>query len=161
MPETKKVKELMIPLTDYPKVYDDDNLKEAIKTLKNYLANGKEHRSLMVFSRKKKVGNEEELVGILTVRDILNAMKRNRMCYENTELFTLSWAYFYHKDPVAECTVTKVGKAIRPLVKAYVQAEDTVTRAIELMMRSPERRLPLRSIRPLMAQPEGIRTLPS
>lgn len=134
MPETKKVRELMLPISEYPVVYDTDTLKDAIKTLKNYLAEGKEHRSLMVFSKTRKIGGEDELVGILTVRDILNTMKRNKMCYENTELFTLSWAFFYHKDPVRECTVTDVGRVVRPLVKAFIQADETVTRAIELMM---------------------------
>lgn len=134
MPESKKVRELMVPLSDYPVVYDTDSLQVAIKTLKGYLADGKEHRSLVVLSRSKKVAGEEELVGILTVRDILNAIKRNKMCYDNTELYALSWAYFYHRDPVKECTVTDVGKVVRPLVKAFVHVDDQVTRAIELMM---------------------------
>ncbi|WP_259501813.1 hypothetical protein [Desulfofundulus thermocisternus] len=75
MPETKKVGELMLPLGEYPEVYDSD-----------------------------------------------------------TELFTMSWAFFYRKDPLNELTVTKVGQAIRPLVDACVQAGDTVVRAIELRM---------------------------
>jgi CBS domain-containing protein len=134
MPESKKVRELMVPLSDYPMVYDTDSLQGAIKTLKGYLAEGKEHRSLVVFSNSKKVAGEEELVGILTVRDILNAIKRNKMCNDNTELYALSWANFYHWDPVKECIVTDVGKVVRPLVKAFVYADDQVTRAIELMM---------------------------
>ncbi|AEG16985.1 CBS domain containing protein [Desulfofundulus kuznetsovii DSM 6115] len=134
MPETKKVKELMVPLSEYPVAYETDTLKHAIKVLRNYRASGHEHRSLLVFSRTKKVGNEEQLVGILTTRDILNAIKKNRMLYDNTELFTMSWAFFYRREPLNELTVTKVGQAIRPLVDAYVQADDTVTRAIELMM---------------------------
>lgn len=134
MPETKAVRELMLPITDYPLVYEDDTLKDAIKVLKFHMAEGKEHRSLLVFSRTKKVGNEEQLVAILTVRDILNTIKRNRMLYENTELFTMSWAFFYHKTPLEHYTVTKVGQSARPLVKAFLQDEDSVTRAIELMM---------------------------
>lgn len=134
MPENKKVRELMVPLTEYPVVYDTDTLRDAIKTLKNYLAEGREHRSLLVFSKIKKVGGEEQLVGILTVRDILNAIKRNRMCYENAELYAMSWAFFYHRDPVRECTVTDVGKVVRPLVKAFIQVDETVTKAVELMM---------------------------
>lgn len=134
MPETKKVRELMVPLSEYPLVYETDTLKDAIKVLRNYRAAGHEHRSLLVFSKTKKVGNEEQLVGILTTRDILKAIKKNRMLYDNTELFTMSWAFFYRKEPLNELTVTRVGQAIRPLVDAYVQADDTVTRAIELMM---------------------------
>ncbi len=134
MPETKKVRELMVPLSEYPVVYETDTLKDAIKVLRNYRAAGHEHRSLLVFSKTRKVGNEEQLVGILTTRDILNAIKKNRMLYDNTELFTMSWAFFYRKEPLNELTVTRVGQAIRPLVDAYVQVDDTVTRAIELMM---------------------------
>ncbi|GBF34552.1 CBS domain containing protein [Desulfocucumis palustris] len=134
MPETKIVKDLMVPISEYPVVYEDLSLKEAIIILKNHLSRGKEHRSLMVFSKDKKVGGEERLVSILTVRDILNTIKRNRMIYENTELYTMSWAFFYHKTPLEQYTITRVGQAARPLVKAFLQDNDTVTRAIELMM---------------------------
>ena len=134
MPETKAVKELMLPISEYPIVYEDDTLKDAIKTLKAHIAEGKEHRSLVVFSKTKKIGNEEQLVAILTVRDILNTIKKNRMLYENTELFTLSWAFFYHRTPLEQYTITKAGQSARPLVKAFLQGEDNVTRAIELMM---------------------------
>lgn len=134
MPETKTVKDLMVPISEYPVVYEDHSLKDAIMTLKTHLSEGKEHRSLMVFSRNKKVGNEDQLVAILTVRDILNTIKRNRMLYENTELYTMSWTFFYHKTPLEQYTITKVGQAARPLVKAFLMDNDTVTRAIELMM---------------------------
>lgn len=46
----------------------------------------------------------------------------------------MSWAFFYHKTPLEQYTVTRVGQAARPLVKAFLQDNDTVTRAIELMM---------------------------
>ncbi|MGB9803551.1 cyclic nucleotide-binding/CBS domain-containing protein [Desulfofundulus sp.] len=143
MPETKKVRELMVPLSEYPVVYETDTLKEAIRVLRDYRAAGHEHRSLLVFSREKKVGNEERLVGILTTRDILNAIKKNRMLYDNTELFTMSWAFFYRREPLSELTVTRVGQAIRPLVDAYLQADDTVTRAVELMMTKNVNLLPV------------------
>lgn len=134
MPETKKVKELMVSLAGYPVIHDDGTVRDAIKVLKNYLAEGKEHRSILVFSKNKKVQGEEELVGILTVRDIFNAIKRNKSCYDNTELFAMSWAYFYRKDPLNECIITKVGQITRPLVKAFLQSDEDVTKAIELMM---------------------------
>ncbi|MBE3587210.1 MAG: CBS domain-containing protein [Thermoanaerobacteraceae bacterium] len=134
MPDTKKVRELMIPLSEYPAVYETDTLKEAIKVLREYRAAGHSHRSLLVFSRTKKVMGEEMLVGILTTRDILNAIKKNKMIYDGSELFTMSWAMFYHRGSLEKLTIIKVGQAIRPLVDAYVQVDDTVTRAIELMM---------------------------
>lgn len=134
MPETKKIEALMVPLAEYPVVYDTDNLKDAILVLKKYLAGGKGHRSLLVFSKSKKVGGEEQLVGILTVRDILNAIKANTLTYNGAELFEISWSRFYHRDPFQKTLITKVGDVIRPLVQAFVQSDQDVAAAIRLMM---------------------------
>jgi len=103
--------------------------------LKKYLDEGKEHRSLLVFSRTKKVSGEEELVGILTVRDILNALKSNRAGFDNNDLFNLSMASMgWALDPVGKHINVKVGKIVRPLVKAFIQSNESVTSAVESMM---------------------------
>jgi CBS domain-containing protein len=143
MPGTKKVKELMVPLSEYPVVYDTDSLNEAILVLKKYMAGGKGHRSLLVFSKSKKVGGEEQLVGILTVRDILNAIKANTLSYNGAELFEISWSRFYHRDPLKKPFITKVGDVIRPLVQAFVQSNQDVTDAIRLMMTKNVNLLPV------------------
>ncbi|OAT85893.1 CBS domain-containing protein [Desulfotomaculum copahuensis] len=142
MPGGKKVGELMVSLAEYPFVYDTDSLKDAVRVLKEYLNEGKSHRSLLVFSKTKKVAGEKELVGILTVRDILNTIKKNRKCPGEADIF-MSWALFYHKDVLEECLVTTVGRAVRPLVKAFVQADDSVTKAVELMMNNNVNLLPV------------------
>lgn len=134
MEEVRKVREFMIPLSEYPTVYENATIKDAILTLKNYLAVGKQYRSLLVFSQTRKVEGEEMLVGILTIRDILNAIKKNKMLYDNTELFTMSWTFFYRKEPLKELAITRVSQVIRPLVDAFVQADDRVGKAVELMM---------------------------
>ncbi|TYO95393.1 HPP family protein [Desulfallas thermosapovorans] len=131
---TKKIKELMIPLSEYPKVYDDDSLRDAISSLKAFRAGDNRHRSVLVFSRTKKINNEEKLVGILTVRDILNHIKGKTLSYNGAELFAVSWSRFYHKEPLKKSVVTKVGDVISPLVQAFVQSEQSVTDAIRLMM---------------------------
>lgn len=145
MPGTIKVKEFMVPISEYPVIHDEETLKDAIKTLKNYLGEGREHRSLLVFSKTRKVKGEEELIGILTVRDILNAIKRNRTGYESAELFTMSlasmgWAYL---DPVGKYANIKVGKVIRPLVSAFIRSDENITKAIELMMNKNVNILPV------------------
>jgi len=145
MPGTKKIKEIMIQISEYPVVYDDDTLKDAVKILKNYLDGGKEHRSLLVFSRTGKVGGEEELIGILTVRDILNALKRNRTGYDNADLFTMSlaslgWAYL---ETAGKFVNVKVGEVLRPLVEAFIRSDDNITTAIELMMNKNVNILPV------------------
>lgn len=60
----KKVEEVMVTISEYPVIYGDDSLSEAIMMLKNSLARDKGHRSLMVFSKVQKVSGEEMLIGI-------------------------------------------------------------------------------------------------
>lgn len=131
MPETKKVKELMVPISEYPVVYNTDTLKDAIMVLKTYLVESKEHRSMLVLKRE---GTEEKLAGILTVRDILNTIKGKTMSYDKDEFFSMSWSRFYHKGSLGTSVTTKVEDAIRPLVTEFVQAEQDVSDAIRIMM---------------------------
>ena len=134
MASTKPVRDLMVPISDYPLVYDTDSLKEAIVTLKNYMVGCKEYRSLLVFSKTKKIGGEPELVGILTIRDILNAIKRITLSYSGDELYVISWAWFYQKKSLKDTVTINVHNALRPLVYAFVQADQDVTVAIRKMM---------------------------
>ena len=131
MSETKKVKELMVPISEYPVVYNTDTLKDAIKVLKTYLVESKEHRSMIVMRRE---GTGEKIAGILTVRDVLNAIKRKTMSYDGNEFFEMSWSRFYHKGSLGESVTTKVEDAIRPLVTEFVQSEQNVSEAIRIMM---------------------------
>ncbi|HZK53642.1 MAG TPA: CBS domain-containing protein [Desulfosporosinus sp.] len=131
MPGTKKVKVLMVPVSEYPVVYNTDTLKDAIKVLQNYIGENKQHRSMIVL---KKEGTEEKIAGILTVRDILNAIKVKTLSYEGAEAFTMSWSRFYHKSSLCISCTTKVGDAIRPLVTDFVQSEQNVSDAIGIMM---------------------------
>ncbi|KUO74183.1 MAG: histidine kinase [Desulfosporosinus sp. BRH_c37] len=131
MPETKKVKELMVPISEYPIVYNTDTLNDAIKVLKTYHVESKEHRSMIVLKRE---GTGEKLAGILTVRDILNAIKRKTVSYDGNELFAMSWSRFYHKGSLGNSVTTKVEDAIRPLVTEFVQTEQDVSDAIRIMM---------------------------
>lgn len=131
MPETKKVKELMVPISEYPVVYNTDTLKDAIKVLKTYHVDSKEHRSMLVLKRE---GTEEKLAGILTVRDILNTIKGKTMSYDKDELFSMSWSRFYGKSSLGTSVTTKVEDAIRPLVTEFVQTEQDVSDAIRIMM---------------------------
>lgn len=131
MPETKKVKELMVPISDYPVVYNTDTLKDAIKVLKTYLVESKEHRSIIVLKRE---GTKEQIVGILTVRDILKAIKAKSMCNDDNGDFTMSWSRFYHADSLCNSGIIKVTDVIRPLVTEFVQSEQDVSDAIRILM---------------------------
>lgn len=134
MPDTKKVKELMIPVSpssEYPVVYNTDTLRDAIKVLKNFTGECKEHRSMIVLKRE---GTEEKLAGILTVRDILNAIKGKTINNDEKEKFPVSWGGFYRKSSLGYSVKTKVADAIRPLVTEFVHSEQNVSDAIRIMM---------------------------
>ncbi|EHQ88335.1 CBS domain-containing protein [Desulfosporosinus youngiae] len=134
MPDKKRVKELMVPVSpssEYPVVYNTDTLRDAIKVLKNRTGECKEHRSIIVL---KQEGTEVKLAGILTVRDILNAIKGKTINSDNNENFPVSWSGFYHKSSLGYSVSTKVADAIRPLVTEFVHSEQNVSDAIRIMM---------------------------
>ncbi|EHQ89852.1 CBS domain-containing protein [Desulfosporosinus youngiae] len=134
-PETKKVKDLMVPVSDssdYPIVYNTDTLRDAIKVLKKSTGESKIHRSMIVLKRE---GTEEKLAGILTVRDILNAIKVKTInADDNDEKFPVKWGNFYRKSTLGYSVSTKVSDAIRPLVTEFVHSEQNATDAIRIMM---------------------------
>lgn len=134
MPETKKVKELMVPVSsssEYPVVFNTDTLRDAIKVLKNYSGESKEHRSMIVLKRE---GMEQKLAGILTVRDILNAIKVKTLNNDGDEHCPVPWGRFYRKSSLGYSVNTKVADAIRPLVTEFVHSEQNVSDAIRIMM---------------------------
>ena len=138
MSESKQVKELMVPISEYPVVYNTDTLKDAIMVLKTYFDKSKDHRSLVVFRRD---GTEEKLIGILSVRDILKAIKEKTANYDNNGKFEISWSKlmwsrFYHKSSLDDIVTTiKVEESIRrALVTNYVQIDQDVTDAIRILM---------------------------
>lgn len=135
MTEVKKVRECMVPLSNYPMVYETDCLRDATAVLKKYLDQGKEHRSLLVFSKSKKVGGEERLVGVLTIRDILQSIKKKTLSFSGTEAFSFSWAFFYNKDPLKDTLVTRVSDALRPLKESFIQADQDVNYALDQMIK--------------------------
>ena len=74
--EEKKVREVMIPIDEYTKIYIDQNVKDAIMALKKSfllkIATSKimetGHRSILVMD------SQDEVQGILSINDLLKAM---------------------------------------------------------------------------------------
>lgn len=134
MTKNKKLTDLMVPIKDYPVIYDSDTIGNAISVLTKFYISGKECRSILVFSKTRKVNNEEELVGILTVRDILNTLKKNTMSYDFYELLRMSVDDIKQKKSMEESFSIKVGEAIRPLVNAHLKVDQSIEDALRLMM---------------------------
>ena len=137
-----KANEIMIPISDYPVIYGSDTMHKAIMQLYTYHAKNQRHRSLLVFSKNQKINGEELLIGVLTVGDILRAMKKITMSYNVDELMELAMSFkAYDKDVrneqeriMRDGFSAKVSDSIRPLVHAFVQSGDDITKAVNLMM---------------------------
>ena len=135
MSEVKRVRDLMIPLSMYPLVYDTDSIKDATKVFRRHLRHhGKEYRAVLVFSKTDKVDGEERLVGILRVRDIINVIKMNAARQQvDLSPFGNSWAFFYNK-PGQEEVITNVTDALLPLKEVRVSPDQTVDEALDIMI---------------------------
>jgi len=78
----KKVKEVMIPLSDYATVSEDDTLSDAIKILKTARDDTTykyKHRAVLVYNKEKKV------TGKVSLRCVLKALEPKYRQFEHPE----------------------------------------------------------------------------
>jgi CBS domain-containing protein len=68
VPLTKTIRDILVPLAEYPHLRDTATLRDAFATLKEGFATGKRFRHVLVLNEKA------QLVGILGIRDILRGM---------------------------------------------------------------------------------------
>jgi len=62
------VRDILVPLTDYPSIRDSATLRDAFAVLQDAFARGKRYRHLLVLD------DVDQLVGVLGVRDILRGV---------------------------------------------------------------------------------------
>lgn len=73
MAREKSIRDIMTPISDYPMIYDDATLTEAIKRLKLY-QNHVRLCYLLIVYRKKGKYEDDELVGLLTEQDLTESI---------------------------------------------------------------------------------------
>ncbi len=142
----KEVKELMVPLSAYPRVYEEDTLKDAVIELKTHHSKGNRHRTLMVYrgpsaGKSNASGDvEEQLIGIITMAEILKVIKKNTMYYDK-EQFSIGRAFFvgHRGDYVRaakfeELACIRAGQFARPLPSGGILPGDSIARAVDLMV---------------------------
>ena len=149
--QTKKVEEVMVPISEYPVIYGADSLNDATIMLKTNFAKDKAHRSLMVFCKVQKVAGEEKLIGIMTVGDILRALKKMTKSYDDREMMSIAMSFGGYDRNVRsqqekimkEGYSVKIRDNMRPMVQAFVQSDQTLEEAINLMMTNNVQVLPV------------------
>jgi CBS domain-containing protein len=134
MSNTKKVKELMIPLEDYPHIPYWFTLRQAMAIVRE--ANIKfegtfEPRAVLVFDEKY------QLMGILTLRDIIKGleprfMHETALIKADPNLTVLMGDLF--GPSMREASQKPVSEVMSP-IKVTVQGEDPLAKAIFLMIK--------------------------
>ncbi|MEW5762808.1 MAG: CBS domain-containing protein [Bacillota bacterium] len=139
MPE-KKVRDLMIPISQYSTVSTEDTVAEAIallrKSVRRYETGECEgHRAVLVVDREGKP------VGILTYRELIRAIEpwflyppklEERISWP-VDVPEIPWEGFFTERTRAEAR-RKVGEIMRPINLVTVEADAPLMKAVHLMV---------------------------
>ena len=133
MSETKKVKELMIPLEDYPHIPYWFTLRQAMAIVREAAIKFEgsfEPRAVLVFDEKY------QLMGILTLRDIIKGleprfMHETALVKADPNLSVLMGDLF--GPGMREASQTPVSEVMSP-IKVTIQGNDLLAKAIFMMI---------------------------
>jgi len=133
MSDTKKVKELMIPLEDYPHIPYWFTLRQAMAIVREAAVKFEgsfEPRAVLVFDEKY------QLMGILTLRDIIKGleprfMHETDLVKADPNLTVLMGDLF--GPGMREASQKPVSEVMSP-IKVTVQGDDPIAKAIFLMI---------------------------
>jgi CBS-domain-containing membrane protein len=142
MPHEKKVRELMIPLTDYPHIPYWFNIKQAIAIIKKAglgLEGKMEPGTLLVFDEKY------QLMGSLTMEDLIRGIEKKFV--RSNKFMSKEWdtPVFFEglfTEGVKEEAQKPVSDIMSP-VKEMVGPDDSIIKAIYIMMENDQHLLPV------------------
>ena len=134
MPNDKKVKDLMIPLEDYPHIPYWFTLRQAMAIVREAAIKYEgqfEPRAVLVFDEKY------QLLGILTLRDIIKGleprfMQETRLVKGDPNLAVLMGDLF--GPGLKEASQKPVSDVMSP-IKVTIQGSDPVAKAVFLMVK--------------------------
>jgi CBS domain-containing protein len=133
MPQDKKVKDLMIPLEDYPHIPYWFTLRQAMAMVREAAIKfeGFIPRSVLVFDEKYR------LIGMLTLRDIIKGLeptflKETDLIKPDASLTVLTRDLF--GPGIKEASQKAVSEVMSP-IKVVVNAEDPIAKALFLMIK--------------------------
>jgi CBS domain-containing protein len=134
MPDEKQVKDLMIPLEDYPHIPSWFSLRQAMAIVREEAVefeNTFELRAVLVFDEKY------QLMGILTLRDIIKGLEP-RFLHESGLVnadpsLMIRMADLF--DPgLTEASLKPVSEVMSP-IKVTIQGNDSIAKAVFLMIK--------------------------
>ncbi len=144
MEHDEKVRDVMIPLEEHPRIPYNFTIGEALIEIRDYLHKG--YRHVLVFDERFR------LVSILSLRDILKSMMpeylkdKIKIKYEGYDLpDDASLSILWQESFFAECkkiSKKKISEILSP-VKITIEANAPVIKALYLMLREDVNMLPV------------------
>lgn len=138
MPVTRLVRDIMVPIEEYPVVYEDAMVIEAINTLREsfHRKDGTWYgfQTLMVLNK------EDELVGILTLRSLLKALQMREFVEHILKGDPTGLFFTPHLQNDLRIDVRKI---MRPLNLITVQEDAIIMEALLAIVKNNINSLPV------------------
>lgn len=128
MPAKKKVREVAIPLQDYPHIPHWFNLRQAVAIVRESavkFAGQFEPRAVLVFNEKY------QIVGLLTLRDLLKGLEPGFLKEADPALAIVMGDLF---GPGMKKQAERPVSEVMSPIKVSVQADDSLAKALFLMI---------------------------
>lgn len=123
-----RIKDYMIPFSEYPRVYHNETLEHAVKMM-HRMANEKGYRWLVVLD------DHDKILGFLTLRNVFETIaKLAPKASGFLSIFTYSRPGLFYWEGVQLIKDTPLAKCIRPLVDVYVHEDDIPSKAAEIIL---------------------------
>lgn len=137
MPLSRPIREICVPLAEYPHVGADASLRDAFVSLREGLTTGRRYRHVLVLNA------QHELIGLLGMRDILRGLFPDYLHSRNLShhaqgpvpdfpSLTLIWAETCHQQ--CKEAAHRPVREFMGSVPARVGVEDPITKAAYLMV---------------------------
>jgi signal-transduction protein with cAMP-binding, CBS, and nucleotidyltransferase domain len=138
MPDEKKVKDLMIPLEDYPHVPHWFTLQQAVLIAREAsikFEGSFEPRAVLVFDEKY------QLLGIMTLKDIVRGLEGELLRGKDPDRNAIAWETLLGAElkQQAQKPVSEVMSSF----EVTVDTEDSPAKALALMLREGVDRIPV------------------
>jgi CBS domain-containing protein len=141
----KLVKEILVPISDYPNIGDGASVKDAFLILKNNFEKGKGYRSILVLDERN------QLKGVLSLADLIKAVEPQFLKVTKPDAYqgisvgypalSLIWQELFSEECKEEAK--KPVKEVMAPVQATVTLEDPIAKAAYLLIMTNSRVLPV------------------
>ena len=139
MAQVRAVRDLMVPISEYPIVKESESFNHCLMVLRDCLKSDKSHRSLLV---QRGISLHKDRVTVITVRNIMRAIKEITRSYDFDELSRIAHSMedydvksrFYKQRLLTRGFLMSVGELMRDAPRVSVAADVTPSVATRLML---------------------------